>query len=112
MKTEIQNIKNGLKLDPRIREDDKKSEVRKSYMKLNIYSLKNVLYHGDATAVNCKTTSGEITVLDHHQPLISVLPKGVIKVTDAEQKDRYFEIASGFLEVCDSHDMCLLVEEQ
>jgi len=84
----------------------------KSYMKLNIYSLKNVLYHGDATAVNCKTTSGEITVLDHHQPLISVLPKGVIKVTDAEQKDRYFEVASGFLEVRDKNEMRMLVEEQ
>ncbi|TSC79709.1 MAG: hypothetical protein G01um101429_384 [Parcubacteria group bacterium Gr01-1014_29] len=80
-------------------------------MKLNIYSLKHVLYHGDAEAVNCKTASGEITVLDHHRPLISVLPKGVIKVTDAEQKGRYFEVASGFLEVRDSNDMRLLVEE-
>lgn len=80
-------------------------------MKLNIYSLKNVLYHGDATAVNCKTASGEITVLDHHRPLISVLPKGVIKVTDTTQKDHYFEVASGFLEVRDTNDMCLLVEQ-
>ena len=80
-------------------------------MKLNIYSLKQVLYHGDAAAVNCKTAAGEITVLDHHQPLISVLPKGVVKVTDIEHKDRYFEISSGFLEVRDSNDMRLLVEE-
>ena len=79
-------------------------------MKLNIYSLKNVLYHGEASAVNCKTTSGEITVLDHHRPLISVLPKGVVKVTDAEQKDRYFEVASGFLEVKDTNEARLLVE--
>lgn len=81
-------------------------------MKLNICSLKNILYHGDATAVNCKTTSGEITVLDHHRPLISVLSKGVIKVTDTVKKDHYFEISSGFLEVRTSHDMRLLVEEQ
>jgi len=80
-------------------------------MKLNIYSLKNVLYHGDAFAVNCKTTSGEITVLDHHRPLISVLPKGVLKVTDTERKDHYFEIASGFLEVRDTNDMRMLVEQ-
>lgn len=80
-------------------------------MKLNIYSLKNVLYHGDAVAVNCKTSSGEITVLDHHRPLISVLSQGVVKVTDAEQKDHYFEVSSGFLEVRDSNDMRILVEE-
>lgn len=80
-------------------------------MKLNIYSLKNVLYHGDVSAVNCRTTSGEITVLDHHRPLISVLPRGVIKVTDGEQKDHRFEVVSGFLEVRDSNEMRLLVEE-
>lgn len=61
--------------------------------------------------MNCKTVSGEITVLDHHRPLISVLPKGLIKVTDTEQKDRYFEISSGFLEMRDSNDMRMLVEE-
>ncbi len=80
-------------------------------MKLNIYSLKKALYHGDAAAVNCKTAAGEITVLDHHRPLISTLPKGVVKVTDSDQKDHFFEIASGFLEVGDSNNMRLLVEE-
>ena len=80
-------------------------------MKLDIYSLKQVLYHGDAAAVNCKTTSGEITVLDHHRPLISVLPAGVLKVTDTNQKEQYIQITSGFLEVRDSNDMRLLVEE-
>ena len=80
-------------------------------MKLSIYSLKKVLYQGEVEAVNCKTTSGEITVLDHHRPLISVLPRGVVKVTDVEQKDHYFEVLSGFLEVCDTNDMRLLVEE-
>ena len=80
-------------------------------MKLNIYSLKQVLYHGDAAAVNCKTAAGEITVLDHHRPLISVLPAGVLKVTDVNQKEHYVQIASGFLEVRDANEMRLLVEE-
>ena len=80
-------------------------------MKLNIYSLKHVLYHGDASAVNCKTSNGEITVLDHHRPLISVLPKSVVKVTDTTQKEHYFEVASGFLEVRDTNEMRMLVEE-
>ena len=80
-------------------------------MKLNIYSLKQILYHGEVSAVNCKTANGEITVLDHHRPLISTLPKGVVKVTDTSQKDHYFEVASGFLEVRDSNEMRMLVEE-
>ena len=80
-------------------------------MKLNIYSLKQVLYHGDAAAVNCKTAAGEITVLDHHRPLISTLQKGVVKVTDTDSKDHYFEVASGFLEVRERNEMRMLVEE-
>lgn len=80
-------------------------------MKLSIYSLKKTLYAGEAVSVNCKTASGEITVLDHHQPLISVLPKGIVKVTDVAQKDHYFEVSSGFLEMRDTNDMRMLVEE-
>ncbi len=80
-------------------------------MKLNIYSLKHVLYHGDAMSINCKTASGEITVLDHHRPLISTLVSSVVKVTDAKHQDHYFKIASGFLEVEDSNMARMLVDE-
>jgi F-type H+-transporting ATPase subunit epsilon len=80
-------------------------------MKLNVYSLKKILYQGDVIAVNCKTNAGEITVLDHHRPLISVLPAGVVKVTDTEQKDHYFNVSSGFLEMDETNAMQLLVEE-
>ena len=80
-------------------------------MKLNIYSLKQVLYHGDTSSVNCKTAAGEITVLDHHRPLISTLQKGVVKVTDTEHKDHYFQVGSGFLEMREANEMRMLVEE-
>jgi F-type H+-transporting ATPase subunit epsilon len=81
-------------------------------MKLNIYSLTQVLYHGDVSAVNCKTSAGEITVLNNHRPLIATLPAGVVKVTDTEAKDHYFNISSGFLEVQETHTMRLLVDQQ
>ena len=69
-------------------------------MILSIYSLKNILFQGQATSLNCHTEMGEITVLDNHEPLISVLSKGVMKVSaKGVDKDQYFEIKSGFLEV-------------
>jgi F0F1-type ATP synthase epsilon subunit len=80
-------------------------------MTVNIYSLKKVLFHGEASAVNCTTAAGNITVLDNHRPLISVLPAGVLKVTNTAQKDHYFTIMSGFLEVQKANTMRLLVEE-
>lgn len=80
-------------------------------MKLSIYSLKKTLYAGEAVAINCKTTSGEITVLDHHRPIVSVLQPGTIHIVDSSKKDHYVPIKSGFLEVKDTNEARLLVEE-
>jgi len=78
-------------------------------MKLGVYSLKKVLYQGTARAVNCKTEAGEITVLQHHRPLISVLQKGVIKITDENEKDHYIQVNAGFLEVS-NNDARIIVD--
>jgi F0F1-type ATP synthase epsilon subunit len=80
-------------------------------MKLGIYSLQKVLFQGDAKSVNCNTRSGEITILDHHDALISILEKGTIKIIDAEQKEVYIPVHSGFLEVDKGSQVKILVEE-
>jgi F0F1-type ATP synthase epsilon subunit len=79
-------------------------------MKLSIYSLKKILFQGEASLLNCQTTGGEITVLDHHQPLITVLSKGVMKIIGRDKKDQYFEIKSGFLEVRPGNEARGIVE--
>jgi F-type H+-transporting ATPase subunit epsilon len=81
-------------------------------MQLGIYSLEKVLFRGVASSVNCPTESGEITILDHHRPLISILKKGVIKVIDETQKEHYIPIGAGFLEVRKGSQIKLLVEEE
>jgi len=68
-------------------------------MKLGIYSLKKILYQGEALSINCKTAAGEITVLDHHRPLVAVLTAGTIKIIDREQKEHYIPVSSGFIEI-------------
>jgi len=80
-------------------------------MKLGIYSLEKVLYRGDAIEVNCRTKSGEITILDHHEPLISILAKGTVKVVDENKKEWYIPVSSGFLEVNSKNQAKILVEE-
>lgn len=81
-------------------------------MKLSIYSLKNILFQGKASLLNCKTAIGEITVLDNHEPLITVLEAGVIKIVDETKKEKYFEIESGFLEVKPGNEVRCIVEEK
>jgi len=80
-------------------------------MKLSIYSLKNILFQGDASLLNCKTVTGEITVLDNHETLITVLAAGVIKIVGENKKDQYFPIKSGFLEVKPDNEVRCIVEQ-
>jgi len=81
-------------------------------MKLGVYSLKKVLFQGDAKSVNCNTRSGEITVLDNHEPLISILEKGTMTIVDAQGEKHYIPVGSGFLEIDSGSQAKILVEEE
>jgi len=80
-------------------------------MKLSIYSLKKILFQNEASLLNCKTEIGEITILDNHEPLISVLSSGIIKVIDKDHKEHFFSVKSGFLEVKSDNEVRCIVEE-
>jgi len=84
-------------------------------MRLSIYSLKNVLFQGEAKLLNCKTVMGEITVLDNHETFIGVLAAGVIKVVEnppaGGKKEHFFPVKSGFLEVKEGNEVRCIVEQ-
>ena len=81
-------------------------------MKLSIHSLTKTHFDGEAYSVNAKTMAGEITVLDHHRPLLSRLRPGVITVIDESGKSHYIDSGSGFLEVESGNRMTLLIDER
>lgn len=80
-------------------------------MKLSVYSLKKILFQGDASLLNCKTVTGEITVLDNHETFITVLAAGAIKIVDSENKEHFIPIKTGFLEVRPGNEVRCIVEE-
>ncbi len=80
-------------------------------MKLGVYSLQKVLYQGEAKSVNCTTRSGEITILDDHEPIISILAAGTLTITDNNQQKHYIPVVSGFLEMDKNNSTKILVEE-
>jgi F0F1-type ATP synthase epsilon subunit len=80
-------------------------------MELSIYSLKNILFQGSAVLLNCKTVMGEITVLDNHETLITVLSAGVIKIVDENKGEQFFPIKSGFLEVKENNEVRCIIEQ-
>ena len=95
-------------------------------MKLSIYSLKKILFAGEASLLNCKTAMGEITVLDNHETYIGKLTTGVMKVVESpstgvpavgeahpdgrQGKELFFEISSGFLEVRHGNEVRCIVD--
>lgn len=80
-------------------------------MKLSIYSLRKTLYAGEAKAINCQTTAGEITILDNHRPLISIVKEGVIKIIDESGKENFVKATSGFLEIKPENEARFIVTE-
>ncbi|MBI5732434.1 F0F1 ATP synthase subunit epsilon [Candidatus Jorgensenbacteria bacterium] len=79
-------------------------------MKINALTLKGIAFKGEAESLNVKTLSGEITVLDHHRPLISVLTKGEITITTPDRKKTSIHARSGFLEIGNTNEVTLLID--
>lgn len=79
-------------------------------MELKVISLKGVQYEGQVKSVNAKTTSGEITVMDHHLLLMTVLEKGRLVIKDTAGQSTTIPTASGFLEVGPHNTVKVLVD--
>lgn len=79
-------------------------------MKLTILSLKGIQYDGEAAGLNIKTASGEITVLDHHRPLVTVLAKSEAKIIKPDGSRESVAINSGFLEMGPKNDLTILTD--
>lgn len=80
-------------------------------MKAHVCSLKKILFQGEILSMTCNTSNGEITVLDHHRPLISVIQNGVMRILDREHKEHFVQAKSGFLEVRPDNEVRMIVEE-
>jgi F-type H+-transporting ATPase subunit epsilon len=67
-------------------------------IRCEIVSQDRVVYQGDADMVLLPGTAGEMGILPHHSPLLTVLQFGVIKVR-AEGQEHFFAVAGGVAEV-------------
>ena len=76
-------------------------------MKVEIITPKGIELEQEAIRIVLPTLMGEITVLPHHVPLISVLKAGRIKIAD-EKGETEKEIEGGILEVIDNKAVILL----
>jgi len=65
---------------------------------LELITPERVIYEGEADSVSLPTPDGEITVLPHHIPLISIVVPGSILVRKGKE-EMIFSVSRGVIEV-------------
>jgi len=68
-------------------------------IKFEIVTPERVVLRQEALQVTVPTTSGEITILPDHIPLVSILQSGVIEVKRADNIVEIMSVSGGFIEV-------------
>ena len=67
-------------------------------MKFRIVTPDGITFEDEITQVSVPTQSGEITILPHHIPLVSVLKAGEIRITK-ENNETDIAVSTGVIEV-------------
>ena len=68
-------------------------------MKVQIITPDKTLFEGEAKLVQLPGLDGSFELLKNHAPLISALKKGSVKIKTEAEKEQFFEIRGGVIEV-------------
>ena len=75
---------------------------------LIIASVGGTRFDGPATSATFPGSDGELTVLAHHEPFVTTLKNGTIRVKESSESPKEFAIESGVLEVSNNRAVVLL----
>jgi F-type H+-transporting ATPase subunit epsilon len=76
-------------------------------MKLEILTPRGKEFEGEADALILPTALGQISILNNHAPLVSVLKPGIIKIRNKD-KENSFNIEGGIVEAAKNAVVILL----
>jgi F-type H+-transporting ATPase subunit epsilon len=68
-------------------------------MKVQIITPDKTLFDGEARLVQLPGLDGSFELLENHAPIIAALKKGSVKIKTGNDKEQFFEIESGVVEV-------------
>ena len=68
-------------------------------MKLEIVTAERLVYSEDVSGVVAPGIEGELGILPHHAPLLTILKPGELRIMTPGQEDTYMAVSGGFLEV-------------
>ena len=75
-------------------------------MKVEIITPEKSLYKGEATSVTVPSQMGPFTMLEHHAPIVAVLVKGKVLITEPNGESHVFDVDGGF---CEQHDNAVII---
>lgn len=78
-------------------------------LSVDIVAPDRTLWVGEALRVSAPSVEGSIGLLPGHEPILSVLGPGRIKVVELGGEDRYVDILGGFISL--DHDVVTIVAE-
>ena len=78
-------------------------------LKFKIVTPEKTIYENEILQVSIPTTSGEITVLPNHIPLVSVLAAGELRIKDKDG-EHHLAVSGGFLEVRGKNEVIILAD--
>ncbi|HOX60653.1 MAG TPA: ATP synthase F1 subunit epsilon [Candidatus Magasanikbacteria bacterium] len=79
-------------------------------LKLKIVTPEKVVYENEVVKISLPTPDGEITVLPHHIPLITILAAGELRLTDMSGAEHIMAVAGGFVEVRGGTEIIILAD--
>lgn len=79
-------------------------------MNIFIHSIQTTLFEGKAEKLICETAQGQITVLDHHLPLVSEIIGPSLAVVQKNGERLAIPLAGGFLEVRPGSEVVILAQ--
>jgi len=74
-----------------------------------IATPEKVIYENDVFKISIPTTTGEITILPHHIPLVSIVQAGELKIAD-ELGEQVIAVSSGFVEIKANNEVIILAD--
>ena len=73
-----------------------------SFLQVEVVSADRLVWSGEATMVIARTTEGDVGILPHHAPLLSVLIDGVVDVQTSDGETWVAAVSAGFLSVANN----------
>lgn len=75
---------------------------------LIVASVGDTKFDGAAVSATLPGLAGEMTVLAHHEPIVSILKKGTVTVRQTLGEPRHFAIEGGVVEMSGNRAVVLL----